>query len=151
MGKRAGLQIDERAAVPSASYADSVDREAATWNGVVARWKRVSVSRDEGTYRLRIELPDRPGALAGVTSEIAGSDANIVSIDVHEVDGSTAIDEIVVEVTDSWAPGALAASMARSGVGNLLSSRQVVASDDPVTAVDLLGELLSAGARLVGA
>ncbi|WP_331253400.1 DUF2345 domain-containing protein [Paraburkholderia sacchari] len=55
VGKRAGLQIDERAAVPSASYADSVDREAATWNGVVTRWKRVSVSRDEGTYRLRIE------------------------------------------------------------------------------------------------
>ncbi|QGZ59227.1 type VI secretion system tip protein VgrG [Paraburkholderia acidiphila] len=55
VGKRAGLQIDERAAVPSASYADSVDREAATFNGVVTRWKRVSVSRDEGTYRLRIE------------------------------------------------------------------------------------------------
>ncbi|WP_321888919.1 type VI secretion system Vgr family protein [Paraburkholderia bannensis] len=55
VGRRAGLQIDERATVPSASYADSVDREAATFNGVVTRWKRVSVSRDEGTYRLRIE------------------------------------------------------------------------------------------------
>ncbi|WP_213301387.1 DUF2345 domain-containing protein [Paraburkholderia sacchari] len=55
VGKRAGLQIDERATVPSASYADSVDREAATFNGVVTRWKRVSVSRDAGTYRLRIE------------------------------------------------------------------------------------------------
>jgi hypothetical protein len=85
-------------------------------------------------YRLRIELPDRPGALAGVTSEIADSEANILSIDVHEVDGGTAIDEIVVEVPDGWAPGALAASMAMSGVGNLLSSRLVVTSDDPVTA-----------------
>jgi len=85
-------------------------------------------------YRLRIELPDRPGALAGVTSEIAESNANILSIDVHEVDGNTAIDEIVVEVTDDWAPGALAAAMALGGVGNLLSSRLVVASDDPVTA-----------------
>jgi len=85
-------------------------------------------------YRLRIELPDRPGALAGVTSEIAESNANILSIDVHEVDGNTAIDEIVVEVSDDWAPGALAGSMALSGVGNLLSSRLVVASDDPVTA-----------------
>jgi hypothetical protein len=84
-------------------------------------------------YRLRIELPDRPGALAGVTSEIAGSDANILSIDVHEVDGDTAIDEIVVEVPEGWAPGALAGSLALSGVGNLLSSRLVVASDDPVT------------------
>src|SRR6478735_3845697 len=71
-------------------------------------------------YRLRIELPDRPGALAGVTTEIAESEANILSIDVHEVDGNTAIDEIVVEVADDWAPGALAGSMALSGVGNLL-------------------------------
>ncbi|WP_322789244.1 type VI secretion system Vgr family protein [Paraburkholderia eburnea] len=55
VGKRAGLQIDECATVPSASYADSVDREAATFNGVITRWKRVSVSRDEGTYRLRLE------------------------------------------------------------------------------------------------
>jgi hypothetical protein len=84
-------------------------------------------------YRLRIELPDRPGALAGVTSEIAESNANILSIDVHEVDGNTAIDEIVVEVGDEWTPGALAGALALAGVGNLLSSRLVVASDDPVT------------------
>jgi hypothetical protein len=84
-------------------------------------------------YRLRIELPDRPGALAGVTSEIADSDANILSIDVHEVDGNTAIDEIVVEVSEGWTPGALAGALALGGAGNLLSSRLVVASDDPVT------------------
>jgi hypothetical protein len=83
-------------------------------------------------YRLRIELPDRPGALAGVTSEIAGSDANILSIDVHEVDGNTAIDEIVVEVDEGWTPGPLATSLASGGAGTLLSSRQVTASEDPV-------------------
>ncbi|WP_328809460.1 DUF2345 domain-containing protein [Paraburkholderia hiiakae] len=55
VGKRAGLQIDERATVPSASYTEPVDREAATFNGVITRWKRISVSRDQGTYRLRLE------------------------------------------------------------------------------------------------
>ncbi len=55
MGRRAGLQIDERAAVPSASYVEQVDREAATFNGVVTRWKRIRTSRDESAYRLRIE------------------------------------------------------------------------------------------------
>ncbi|CAB3764704.1 DUF2345 domain-containing protein [Paraburkholderia humisilvae] len=55
VGRRAGLQIDEQVAVPSASYVDPVDREAATFNGVVTRWKRVGTSRDEATYRLRIE------------------------------------------------------------------------------------------------
>ncbi|WP_341316953.1 type VI secretion system tip protein VgrG [Paraburkholderia sp. IMGN_8] len=55
VGRRAGLQIDERAAVPSASYVEPVDHEAATFNGVVTRWKRIRVSRDEAAYRLRIE------------------------------------------------------------------------------------------------
>ncbi|CAG4893527.1 type VI secretion system Vgr family protein [Paraburkholderia gardini] len=55
VGWRAGLQIDERAAVPSASYVEPVDHEAATFNGVITRWKRIRASRDEATYRLRIE------------------------------------------------------------------------------------------------
>src|ERR1700755_766726 len=47
VGRRAGLQVDERAAVPSANWADAVDHAAATFNGVVTRWKRVRTSRDE--------------------------------------------------------------------------------------------------------
>lgn len=55
VGRRAGLQIDERVAVPSVSYVEPVDHEAATFNGVVTRIERIGVSRDEATYRLRIE------------------------------------------------------------------------------------------------
>lgn len=55
VGRRAGLQIDERVAVPSVSYVDPVDHEAATFNGVITRIERINVSRDEATYRLRIE------------------------------------------------------------------------------------------------
>ena len=55
VGRRAGLQIDEQAAVPSVNYVEPVDHEAATFNGVVTRWKRIRTSRDEATYRLRIE------------------------------------------------------------------------------------------------
>jgi hypothetical protein len=84
-------------------------------------------------YRLRIELPDRPGALAGVTSAIAAANANIVSIDVHEIDGTTAVDEIVVEVADGWAPAPLAAALVQSGGGILLSSRRMTSTEDPVT------------------
>src|SRR4051812_24757770 len=84
------------------------------------------------TYRLRIELPDRPGALAGVTRALADSDANIVSIDVHEVDGDTAVDEIVVDVSLDWAPRNLAAGLAASGAGTLLSSRRVTTVEDPL-------------------
>ena len=55
VGRRAGLHIDERAAVPSVNYVEPVDHQAATFNGVVTRWKRVRTSRDEAAYRLRIE------------------------------------------------------------------------------------------------
>ncbi|WP_063769082.1 DUF2345 domain-containing protein [Paraburkholderia heleia] len=55
VGWRAGLQIDERVAVPSASWIEPVTHAAATFNGVVTRWKRVRTSREESAYRLRIE------------------------------------------------------------------------------------------------
>ncbi|MFD1560538.1 type VI secretion system Vgr family protein [Paraburkholderia silviterrae] len=55
VGRRAGLQIDERVAVPSVNYIDPVDHAAATFNGVVTRWKHIRTSRDEAAYRLRIE------------------------------------------------------------------------------------------------
>jgi hypothetical protein len=103
-------------------------------------------------YRLRIELPDRPGALAGVTSEIATFDANILSIDVHEVDGNTAIDEIVVEVDEAWTAAPLAASLAGSGAGTLLSSRQVTTSEDPVAgALDAVVAMVSGDPSAVDA
>jgi hypothetical protein len=96
------------------------------------------------TYRLRIELPDRPGALAGVTGEIAAHDANILSIDVHEVDGTTAVDEIVVAVDDEWMPAPLATALAAAGVGTLLSSRRMTTIDDPmVGALEAVAEMIS--------
>lgn len=55
VGRRAGLQVDERVAVPSASWPTPVDHAAATFNGVATRWKRIRVSRDEATYQLRIK------------------------------------------------------------------------------------------------
>src|ERR1700753_2557418 len=45
VGRRAGLQVDERAAVPLANWTEPVDHAAATFNGVVTRWKRIRTSR----------------------------------------------------------------------------------------------------------
>lgn len=55
VGRRAGLQIDEQAAVPSVSYVQPVSHDAATFNGVVTSWKRIRTSRDESAYQMRIE------------------------------------------------------------------------------------------------
>lgn len=55
VGRRAGLYVDEVAAVPSASWTTPVDHAAATFNGIATRWKRIRTSRDEAAYRIRIE------------------------------------------------------------------------------------------------
>ncbi|MCP3712544.1 type VI secretion system tip protein VgrG [Paraburkholderia sp. CNPSo 3274] len=55
VGRRAGLHVDERAAVPSASWTTPVDHAAATFNGIATRWKRIRTSRDEAAYKVRIE------------------------------------------------------------------------------------------------
>ncbi len=55
VGLRAGLQVDERASVPSASWTSPVDHAAATLNGVATRWKRIRTSRDEAAYQIRLE------------------------------------------------------------------------------------------------
>lgn len=86
------------------------------------------------TYRLRIELPDRPGALAAVSAVLAEHGANIVSIDVHEIDATSAVDEIVVAVPDGWMPSPAAMALVGAGAGTLLSSRRMATAEDAVTA-----------------
>ncbi|MDR5750381.1 MULTISPECIES: type VI secretion system tip protein VgrG [unclassified Caballeronia] len=55
VGRRAGLHVDEQVAIPSASWSSPVDHSAATFNGVVTRWKRIRTSRDEAAYQVRIK------------------------------------------------------------------------------------------------
>lgn len=55
VGQRAGLQIDERVSIPSASWSEPVTHAAATFNGVMTRWKRIRTSSDESAYKARIE------------------------------------------------------------------------------------------------
>jgi hypothetical protein len=71
--------------------------------------------------------------LAAVSAVFAEHDANIVSIDVHEIDRTSAVDEIVVDVPEGWIPSNLAMALAESAAGTLLSSRSVTTPDDAVT------------------
>jgi 23S rRNA U2552 (ribose-2'-O)-methylase RlmE/FtsJ len=50
--------------------------------------------------RLRVELDDQPGALAGVAAAIAARDGNITAIDVLEAEGGRVVDEFTVDVPD---------------------------------------------------
>ena len=49
-------------------------------------------------YVVRIELPDRPGALGLVASRIGAVGGDIVAINILDRDGGQAIDEFVIEI-----------------------------------------------------
>jgi len=86
---------------------------------------------DMAAYRLRVELPDQPGALAHVAAAIAAADGNVVSIDIHELDAGNAVDEIVVEAPDGWDVAALGQAISETGA-DLLSCGPAVDRMDPM-------------------
>jgi ACT domain-containing protein len=49
-------------------------------------------------YVVRIELPDRPGALGLVASRIGAVGGDIVAINILRRDGGQAVDEFVIEI-----------------------------------------------------
>jgi hypothetical protein len=52
------------------------------------------------TFRLRVELPDRPGAVGAVASRMGAVRGDVVSVEVVERRGGCAVDEFVVELPD---------------------------------------------------
>jgi hypothetical protein len=83
-------------------------------------------------YRLRVELPDLPGALAKVATVISDLDGDVVSIDVHELDGHQVVDELVVEVLTDLDGRVLAAALDAAEAGILLSCAPTTARPEPV-------------------
>lgn len=51
-------------------------------------------------FLLRVELPDRPGALGAVASRIGAVRADVVAVDIVGRDEGRAVDEFVVELAD---------------------------------------------------
>ena len=82
-------------------------------------------------YRLRVQLPDRPGALASLAASIADAGGNVVSLDIHDLDGDHAVDDLVVLLPGST-PDALGARLEASGVATLLSWRVEAGTTDAV-------------------
>jgi ACT domain-containing protein len=59
------------------------------------------------SFLLRIVLPDRPGMLGAVASELGKVGADIVSVDVVERTPGIAVDDLVVELAEGRLPDAL--------------------------------------------
>ncbi|HZN13112.1 MAG TPA: ACT domain-containing protein [Acidimicrobiales bacterium] len=83
-------------------------------------------------YRLRIELPDAPGGLAHVAALLADSGASVISLDIHELAGPTAIDEIVIDAPLDWDADRFDARLAAAGAASLLSAEPASEAADPV-------------------
>ena len=82
-------------------------------------------------HSIRVELPDLPGALAKVATVVSELNGDVVSVDVHEVDGSNAVDEMVVEFLTGLDPGELGHALDRTGAGRLLSCSPAPERTDP--------------------
>jgi predicted amino acid-binding ACT domain protein len=98
-------------------------------------------------HQLRVELEDRPGALARVASVLAEASVNILDIAIHEIDGSTVVDELVVDAPDDWDLAATREQLDAVGV-YLLSSAEVRSREDAVlTTLSWIEDLISTPAE----
>jgi len=78
-------------------------RNVAEFRKTPERWVAIDWDRQvEGDYRaaLRIDVENKPGALARVAAAIAERNSNIDSVDYHERDSGVSVMEFVIEVRD---------------------------------------------------
>jgi predicted amino acid-binding ACT domain protein len=80
--------------------------------------------------RLRIDVPDHPGALAAVSRVLAGLAMNVVEVSIHEVEGDRATDEIVVHCEAMPSYDALRSAVRETGA-ELLSVGPCSPRSDP--------------------
>jgi hypothetical protein len=60
-------------------------------------------------YELRLDLPDRPGSLGAVATRLGEAGADIVSFEVIESEGGTAVDQFVLDLPAEAVPSVTAA------------------------------------------
>jgi hypothetical protein len=62
-------------------------------------------------YLLRVSVPDRPGALGALASEIGRAGGDITAVDVVERSDAAAVDDILVETADETSANAIEATL----------------------------------------
>jgi hypothetical protein len=97
--------------------------------------------------RLRIELPDHPGALAAVSRVLAAEGLNVVEVSIHEVEGPRAVDEIVVHAAEAPRSAWLSAALASVGAELLSVAPCDMRGDPTVTALTWVSATLERPGR----
>lgn len=72
----------------------------------------------EGQMAMRVELPDEPYTLGRIATALG---ANILHIDVHELDGADVVDEIVIAGSESLSPADVRSALLDAGARAVVS------------------------------
>lgn len=99
-------------------------------------------------YRLRIEVPDDPGRLGRVLVGLGELEVNVVEIDVHSIDGTVRVDDLLIHASRPCDVPAIADLVNRVGC-QVVEIRPVSVHDleDPVTrSMRLTASVIAAGA-----
>ena len=101
---------------------------------------------------MRISLADRAGALAQAATVIGMHGGNILSIDVHDVGGPSAVDDLVVDFASGPSWDDLRADLFAIASAALIGHLEAQATDPVVVSVGLTASLVPGdGARLAEA
>lgn len=94
--------------------------------------------------RVRVEVADIPGALAGVTTALAALGVNVATIDVLEVDGRNVVDELLLRLPPDVTAQDVRDVLRVAGAEVLSCGAARVAGDPAVAAFDVARAVLSA-------
>lgn len=83
--------------------------------------------------RVRVELADVPGALAGLTTAVAALGVDVAAVDVLEVDGRSVVDEVLLRLPPQVGPREVRDVLRVAGA-DVLSCREVPTARDPAVA-----------------
>ena len=95
--------------------------------------------------RIRVEMVDQPGALAGLTAALAALHVDVASVDVLEVDGSTVVDELLLRVPGGVSAQEVEDALRLGGAVDVLSTTvDARHGDATVRAMELLTSVVAA-------
>lgn len=92
--------------------------------------------------RVRVEVADTPGALAGIAAALAGLDVDVSAIDVLEVDGSRVVDELLLRLPAGVRAQEVRDVLRMSGADVLSFAVDSARSDPVVRALELMRSVL---------
>lgn len=94
--------------------------------------------------RVRVEVADIPGALAGITTALAALGVDVATLDVLEVDGRSVIDEMLLRLPASVTARDVRDVLRVAGAEVLSSAPSTSSGDPAVAAFDLARAVVSA-------